>query len=100
VVVRRSGVSKHIGKDLDGLQYTSTVKGIAEHPLFRQWVREQEAAAQPGGDIAVRVPAAPMAAHGAPADPGPCGSGAGRAGSLAGDRHPGRGGGPWKPVAP
>lgn len=39
VVVSRSGVSKRIAGDLDGLEYTSTVKGIAEHPLFEQWVR-------------------------------------------------------------
>lgn len=45
VVVSRSGVSKRIERDLEGLQYTSTVKGIAEHALFEQWVREQVAAA-------------------------------------------------------
>lgn len=39
VVVSRSGVSGRIARDLDGLEYTSTVKGIAEHPLFEQWVR-------------------------------------------------------------
>jgi hypothetical protein len=81
--------SKRIKKDLAGLPYASTVKGFAEHPLFGQRVRERVAAAQPGGDIAARVPAAPVAAHGAPADRRPCGSGAGRAGSLAGDRDPG-----------
>lgn len=46
VVVSRSGVSKRIAKDLDGLEYTSTVKGIAEHPLFEQWVRGTVAAAR------------------------------------------------------
>jgi hypothetical protein len=50
VIVSRSGVSGRIAKDLDGLDYTSTVKGIAEHELFDQWIRETVAAAtrQPG----------------------------------------------------
>lgn len=45
VIVSRSGVSRRITKDLEGLDYTSTVKGIAEHPLFDRWVRDRVASA-------------------------------------------------------
>jgi hypothetical protein len=45
LIVSRSGVSTRIAKDLEGLDYTSTEKGIAEHPLFDRWVRETVAAA-------------------------------------------------------
>jgi len=45
VVVSRSGVSGRISRDLDGLTYTNTEKGIAEHPLFDQWIRDTVAAA-------------------------------------------------------
>jgi hypothetical protein len=55
VVVSRSGVSKRIARDLDGLQYTSTVKGIAEHALFDRWVRESVANATGPGPAAARL---------------------------------------------
>ncbi len=45
VIVSRSGVSERIARDLQGLVYTSTVKGIAEHALFERWIRETVAAA-------------------------------------------------------
>ena len=45
VVVSRSGVSSRITRDLQGLAYTSTIKGIAESPLFDRWVRQTLAAA-------------------------------------------------------
>jgi len=49
VVVSRSGVSGRISRDLDGLTYTNTEKGIAEHPLFDQWIRDTVAAASKTG---------------------------------------------------
>lgn len=50
VIVSRSGVSGRIAKDLAGLEYVSTEKGIAEHTLFDQWIRETVAAAtKPAG---------------------------------------------------
>jgi hypothetical protein len=48
VTVSRSGVTRRIANDLAGLTYTSTVKGVAEHPLFDQWVRESLASAMQG----------------------------------------------------
>ncbi len=45
VIVSRSGVSRRIANDLEGLAYTSTVKGIAEHPLFERWILDTVAAA-------------------------------------------------------
>lgn len=51
VIVSRSGVSGRIAKDLAGLEYVSTEKGIAEHALFDQWIRETVAAAtKPSGE--------------------------------------------------
>jgi len=47
VVVSRSGVSGRIERDLAGLDYTSTHKGIAESPLFSLWVQETLASALP-----------------------------------------------------
>lgn len=44
VIVSRSGVSGRIAKDLAGLDYVSTEKGIAEHTLFDQWIRDTVAA--------------------------------------------------------
>jgi hypothetical protein len=38
------GVSDRIERDLKGLDYTVVDKGITEHPLFDQWVRETVAA--------------------------------------------------------
>lgn len=50
VIVSRSGVSARIAKDLSGLDYVSTEKGIAEHMLFDQWIRDTLAAAtKPAG---------------------------------------------------
>ncbi|MBL8202113.1 MAG: hypothetical protein JNK40_14185 [Chromatiales bacterium] len=50
VIVGRSGVSARIAKDLADLDYVSTGKGIAEHTLFDQWIRETVAAAtKPAG---------------------------------------------------
>ncbi len=40
VVVSRTGVSKRIARDLEGLTYVSTAKGIAESPLFGDWVQQ------------------------------------------------------------
>jgi hypothetical protein len=45
VIVSRSGVSGRIAKDLAGLEYVSTEKGIAEHGLFDRWIRDTVAAA-------------------------------------------------------
>lgn len=50
VIVSRSGVSGRIAKDLAGLEYVSTEKGIAEHTLFDQWIRDTVVAAtRPSG---------------------------------------------------
>lgn len=50
VIVSRSGVSGRIVKDLAGLTYVSTEKGIAEHALFDQWIRDTVAAStRPAG---------------------------------------------------
>jgi hypothetical protein len=48
VVVSCSGVSGRITRDLQGLAYTSTIKGIAESPLFDRWVRQTLATALSG----------------------------------------------------
>jgi hypothetical protein len=48
VSVSRSGVSQRTGRDLESLNCTSTVKGVAEYPLFEQWVRESVLGATAG----------------------------------------------------